>query len=513
MLKKRFCQVAVFLGSFLFVASTLYAQTLPPRISDEMFWNLITDLSERGGSFTSENFVSNERAYQHVLPDLKKRVAPGGVYLGVGPEQNFTYIAAVQPGIAFIVDIRRQNMIELLMYKALFELSANRTEFLSLLFSRRVSDSSIVGSNIENFLSSLNSAPADPALYASTLNAIRTNLTRTHAFKLSEADLQSLEHIFNEFYVDGLSINYSGKPASPPEYRLYPLYMELLLGTAPSGVSEHYLSTEDRFRIVKTMQKNNRIIPLVGDFAGSYALRELGDYLRDHNAPVTTFYMSNVEQYLLLEPTKWKVFYRNVASFPIDPNGVIIRSLIEKDTGALSNLPVVRPGYRMETMLFGLRDLASAFDNDRIQDYGDILRTANLSVPDVTSLKIEIADPRPNVGIVVWPNLEPPSKVTISVVPSSEVILKWPRMEQGDTTGFLISRRTAGEWSKLEHLSFPFACGSDPCSFRDSNVKAGSSYCYFIQAADDYTNLDPKTTFSEDFGEASITVCATIPAK
>jgi hypothetical protein len=43
----------------------------------------------------------------------------------------------VKPKIAFIVDIRRQNLIEHLMYKALFELSADRAEFISRLLSRR----------------------------------------------------------------------------------------------------------------------------------------------------------------------------------------------------------------------------------------------------------------------------------------------------------------------------------------------------------------------------------------
>ena len=61
---------------------------------------------------------------------------PSGVYLGVGPEQNFTYIAAIRPRIAFITDIRRGNLHLHLMYKALFELSANRADFVARLFNR-----------------------------------------------------------------------------------------------------------------------------------------------------------------------------------------------------------------------------------------------------------------------------------------------------------------------------------------------------------------------------------------
>src|SRR5262249_709 len=113
-------------------------QHLPQRLADSEFWSLINDFSEPGGYFRSENLVSNESAFQRVVPDLKRRLGTGGGYLGVGPDQNFTYIAALLPRLAFVVDIRRQNMLLHLMYKALFELSGNRVEFLSKLFARPI---------------------------------------------------------------------------------------------------------------------------------------------------------------------------------------------------------------------------------------------------------------------------------------------------------------------------------------------------------------------------------------
>ena len=93
-------------------------------------------LSGAGGFFRSENLVSNEHTYQYVIPALKKAVLPGGIYLGVAPDQNFTYMAAIRPRMAFILDIRRGNLLEHLMYKALFELSVDRADFVSRLFSK-----------------------------------------------------------------------------------------------------------------------------------------------------------------------------------------------------------------------------------------------------------------------------------------------------------------------------------------------------------------------------------------
>ena len=59
-----------------------------------------------------------------------------GVYLGVAPDQNFTYIVALKPSIAFIVDIRHQNAMQHLLFKALIAMSATRAEFLARLLSR-----------------------------------------------------------------------------------------------------------------------------------------------------------------------------------------------------------------------------------------------------------------------------------------------------------------------------------------------------------------------------------------
>src|SRR5690349_22786067 len=105
-------------------------QSIPPKLGDEEFWRLVTTLSEPGGFFRSDNFVSNETTFQYVIPELQRTHAPGGVYLGVGPDQNFTYIVALKSKISYIIDIRHQNAIEHLMYKAAIEMSPTRADFL-----------------------------------------------------------------------------------------------------------------------------------------------------------------------------------------------------------------------------------------------------------------------------------------------------------------------------------------------------------------------------------------------
>ena len=110
--------------------------TIPSQLTDQEFWGLVTSLSEDDGAFEDENYLSNELGYERTMQRLQESVPPGGVFVGVGPEQNFHYAAALRPAMVFVIDIRRQNAIEHLMYKALFELAEDRADFLSRLFSR-----------------------------------------------------------------------------------------------------------------------------------------------------------------------------------------------------------------------------------------------------------------------------------------------------------------------------------------------------------------------------------------
>ena len=127
------CVMAVSFGP----AARAGAGALPDSLSTSAFWALSAELSEPNGYFQSDNLVSNEIQFQRVIPDLTKSARAGRVYLGVGPEQNFSYIAALKPAMVFIVDVRRGNLQLHLMYKALFELSTDRADFVSRLFSKK----------------------------------------------------------------------------------------------------------------------------------------------------------------------------------------------------------------------------------------------------------------------------------------------------------------------------------------------------------------------------------------
>ena len=307
------------------VCAGLAADTLPDRVSDEDFWRMATDFSERAGTFQSDNLLSNERWFQHVLPTLVQTAKQNRVYLGVGPEQNFTYIVALKPKMAFIVDIRRGNFDIQLIYKALFEMSADRAEFVSRLFSRPRPDGLTAKSTAEDIFTAVANVQATDTLYSRNMRAIVNQLTKVHPFQLSSADILRMQHIYNSIYVYGPNIQYSTTTNAGRRITKEPTYAELMKEADQGGFQHSFLATEDAFAYMKKFEAENRLVPVMGDVAGPKAVRAVGKYLADQGAMVSAFYMSNVEEYLK-QDGKQKAFCANASTLPIDDTSMFIRS-------------------------------------------------------------------------------------------------------------------------------------------------------------------------------------------
>ena len=286
---------------------------LPAQLTDQEFWKIATDASEPNGYFRSDNLTSNELWFQHVIPDLVRRTRPGGVYLGVGPEQNYTYIAAVRPAIAIIFDIRRGNMLLQLMYKALFELADDRADFVSMLFSKPRPKGLGATSTAADLFAAFATSPASNALYEQNLLAIENQLTKTHHLPLSAEDLGGIKYVYYAFFLNGFAVRPS------------PTYADLMTEDDGAGVNRSYLATEENFAVMKKLESKNLVIPVVGDFGGPKAIRNIGKYLKAHGGTVSAFYLSNVEQYLY-QDRKWTAFCNNVATLPLDASSTFIRS-------------------------------------------------------------------------------------------------------------------------------------------------------------------------------------------
>ncbi len=297
------------------------AQTVP-RISADDFSKMVTTFSEFGGFFPSNNWVSNELTYLNALESLEINNVRGGVYIGVGPDQNFVYISAIKPDLAITVDIRHQNTIQHLVYKALFELAGTRSEFLALLFSKRL-DSDVeldADGNIETLVEYFSTAPSDRELMTKTSKTLQNILTEKYKFAFSERDRKALKKILNNFFVHNIEITYNG-----PRRSWYPTFGQLLRMRDTDGDQRNPFNSRDDYRYLRQMHMQNRIIPVTGDFSGSWSFHKISEYLRENFLSVSAFYTSNVEQYLLRNSFKWYGWSANVKQLPITDRSVFIR--------------------------------------------------------------------------------------------------------------------------------------------------------------------------------------------
>lgn len=301
----------------------LSSAALPDRLSDAEFWALETSISEPGGYFQIEdNFTSNEMEVGELYTALQAMHVHGGVYMGVGPEQNFTYIAAIHPAMAFIVDIRRQAVMQHLMFKAVFELAPDRADFISILFSKPRPAGVDSTTPIQKMWTAYSTVRTDTALATQNYNRIVERLTKTQGFTFTADESAKLAAVFNAFTAYGPSITtrggQSGRGSSGDFADLTGYSVDA------TGKPQSFLSTEENYRVVKTLQDRNLIVPVSGDFGGPKAIRAVGAYLAEHKGTLSAFYLSNVEQYLFMDG-KQAAFYANVSNLPIDSSSVFIR--------------------------------------------------------------------------------------------------------------------------------------------------------------------------------------------
>jgi hypothetical protein len=380
--RRTFLANAVVTVAFgLAFAARLAAQSIPARLADTTFWRLVNEFSEPGGFFRSDNFVSNETSFQWVIPELQATVKPGGVYVGVAPDQNFTYLVALKPKIAFIVDIRHQNAIQHLMYKALIELSPDRAEFVSRLFSRPRPPGLDSTASAVALFQAIGPVFPDSALFRKNLEAIKERLMKVHGFVLNDEELRSLAYVYGAFYSSGPDLTYnfggSGGYGGYGRGSFMPTYQALMMETDGAGQQRSYLATEANYRALKDLEERNLIVPLTGNFAGDKALRAVGQWVRDRGARVTAFYTSNVEQYLFQSPDEWSRFYKNVATLPIDSTSTFIRSYSMNRYTGTDQFRQQSPNSRSLQLISSIAELLKIFGEGNLQGYFQVIQLSH----------------------------------------------------------------------------------------------------------------------------------------
>jgi hypothetical protein len=219
-----------------------------------------------------------------VLPEVTRRIARvASTWRCAGAE--LPYVAAIKPKVAFIFDIRRQNLVELLMYKALFGNLAGSPGVRLEVVSRRPVKLIGPSSSPSELLVEINATRPDAALHTQTLQAIRDRLTRVHQFRLNADDLEKIGYILSVFYKGGPRMDYAYASRSPNAS--VPSFYNLWWPTDGRGKNWSFLANEGKLsNSSRAMQEKNLIVPVVGDFAGPKPSRLSGNISDKHQATV-----------------------------------------------------------------------------------------------------------------------------------------------------------------------------------------------------------------------------------
>jgi hypothetical protein len=339
--------------------------------AQDTFAARIAALSEPGGYFDTDNLISNERSFLHVAPELRalaKQAGQSGVYLGVGPDQNFSYIAHVRPSFAIVVDIRRDNLLLHLLFKALFAEAPTRVDYLALLTGREMPlKPGWEGSSIDGIVKYLDGAKPLSSKGASTLQSRLMGRISAFGVPLTPQDRQTILAFHQRFMAAGLSLQFNSTGRSPQFD--YPTYRDLVLEVDRNRIRQSFLASEDDFQFVKSMHAKDLILPIVGDLAGNGALASVAKFLTATNRRVSAFYTSNVEFYLF-QSGSFPRFVANLARLPHQPGSLIVRSVFPGSRAPAA----MSPGYNSASLTQPIQALLDGWAQGRYRQYGELVR-------------------------------------------------------------------------------------------------------------------------------------------
>lgn len=344
------------------------AKTPPPGSS---FASLVAGLSEQAGYFDTDNLVSNERSYLHVVPELRALAGQhrSGVYLGVGPDQNFSYIAHLRPSLAIVIDIRRENLLLHLLFKALFTQARTRVEYAAMLTGRPIplEPADWTARSIEEIVEYVDRTRPLASTDVRDLRARLTRVIDSFGVPLEDRDRATIDRFHRRFIAEGLSLRFN-TTGRPPQYD-YPDLRGLLLEVDRQGRRRSYLASEDDFLFVKRLQEENRIVPIVGDLSGDTALAAVARFLSQSNLRVAAFYTSNVEFYLF-RTGGFADFIDNLRRLPRLPGSLIVRSVFASGGAGDARLP----GYNSASLTQPIETLVDGYASGRFRSYRELTR-------------------------------------------------------------------------------------------------------------------------------------------
>lgn len=277
---------------------------------------LLERLSEPpAGPASADNLMTNEDSIASVLDRVRE--LPGRTaYLGVGPDQNYSMIAAARHSVALILDYRTKNRNLHLLHKPLVEMSADRRAYLSRFWARSPMIDPAAWADAARLVAAFAATPMKPELLAEAQDMVRRSL-ESEGFR-SEEDLAEIRKIQARLAGPGPDARFLA-------LKMYPAIGHLIAMKTRSGRPGHWLADDALYAEVRRLHQADAILPVVADWAGTQAMPKIAAYLNSSQFEVGCVYVSDVE-FFLFRAGSFDRYVANLARLPIADEAVIVRS-------------------------------------------------------------------------------------------------------------------------------------------------------------------------------------------
>lgn len=332
------------------------------------FVGLLKDLSLKPtGPESVDNLMTNEDSIASVMDQAASEVPQGTVYLGVGPDQNFSLIAATKPHMALIIDYRKKNQLLHFFHLALIHLSNDRTTYLEKFWARdsqpqpeltlKTPDPS------DSQLSSFVKSPFKPDMLKTLQNDVITFLSAWEM--LTTDDFDNIRRIQARLAGPGPKARFLA-------LKMYPEIQSLIQAKTRSGKPGHWLASDDHYQTVRNLVTRYQLLPIVGDWAEKpgtnvkSTFRQLSAWLISKRLQVGCIYISDVE-FFLMRGSHFSKYIANLSRLPLHHEARVVRTSTRE---IMHNERL--PGQSSTTIVRPLADMIHDYHAGKIGKWDDL---------------------------------------------------------------------------------------------------------------------------------------------
>ena len=285
---------------------------------------LIQQLGDKPvGPASADNLMTNEDSIASVVDEIDSKVPAGQVYLGVGPDQNFTLMTHARPAAGFIIDYRRKNQLLHFLHQALLQISESRIEYLENFWARPFSGPRHhqMQLSAEGFMAGFDKVEIDQRKLREVQEKVRVEIGRWH--ELSPDELNEIARIQARLAGPGPEARFLA-------LKMYPTIRQMITGPSRSGKPGHWLADDESYATMRQLSLSGQIYPIAGDWAanaegGETVFSKLAAHLRQESRQVGCYYISDVE-FFVFRSGRFSDYLANLALLPWHPGAVVIRT-------------------------------------------------------------------------------------------------------------------------------------------------------------------------------------------